>query len=349
MGRRRTKDPDLPPRLHRKARGRKVYYYYVTSTTPRRWIPLGTDKRQALAEYARLEAADSAAPAGTFAALLDQYIAEGMGHLAQATCRSYRKMAPRLREVFGHVRPDKITPHHVYQYHEKRAAQAPTMAQREVALLGAVLAFAVRWGGWGVHRNPVREVRLKKRRARDRYVTDAEYLAIRQAGGEVVRVVMDLTYITGGRKAQILALPRANVTTEGLWLDPAKNGTRNLYEWTPELREAVDRALALPGLPSATYLITNRRGQAYSPNGFESLFQRAKKAAGITDVRYHDLRAKAATDYAERGHDAVALLAHRDPKTSEIYLRDKQPNRLAGNTPVRGKRKDDDGTGEGEL
>lgn len=348
MGRKRSRDTDLPPRLHRKRRGQKVYFYYVTSTTPRRWVPLGTDKRKALAEYARLEAADSAAIAGTFAALLDLYLAQGMTHLAAATQRSYQKMAPALRQVFGHVQASKITPHHIYQYHERRAAQAPTMARREVALMGAVMAFGVRWGGWGLSQNPVREVRLPKKRARDRYVTDAEYLAIWHAAPELVRVVMDLTYVTAARKSQVLALPRANVTDEGVWIDPAKNGKLNLYHWTPELREVINRALALPGLPSATYVISNKRGQPYTPNGFESMFQRAKRTAGVEDMRYHDLRAKAATDYDQRGEDAVKLLAHRNPKTSETYLRDKRPNRLKGNASVQGKGGSEEG-GSGEL
>jgi hypothetical protein len=51
MGRKRTRDFDLPPRMARKG----AALYYVTNERPRRWIPLGTDLNRARRTWADLE------------------------------------------------------------------------------------------------------------------------------------------------------------------------------------------------------------------------------------------------------------------------------------------------------
>lgn len=52
MGRNRTKDLDLPPRMYR----RGACFYYVSNTLPRKWIALGDDLEVARVRWAKLEA-----------------------------------------------------------------------------------------------------------------------------------------------------------------------------------------------------------------------------------------------------------------------------------------------------
>ncbi len=54
MSRPRVVDPELPPRLRRKGGA----YYYVTKTRPAKWIPLGSDRGEALQLYTKIAAAD---------------------------------------------------------------------------------------------------------------------------------------------------------------------------------------------------------------------------------------------------------------------------------------------------
>ena len=51
MGRKRTTHRDLPKGMTKKGK----YYYHVTTTTPRKWTPLGADRALALMAWARLE------------------------------------------------------------------------------------------------------------------------------------------------------------------------------------------------------------------------------------------------------------------------------------------------------
>lgn len=59
MSRPRKVDPDLPPRLRRKGGA----FYYVTKARPPKWIPLGSNRDEALKLHARLAAADTHATA----------------------------------------------------------------------------------------------------------------------------------------------------------------------------------------------------------------------------------------------------------------------------------------------
>jgi integrase len=75
-------------------------------------------------------------------------------------------------------------------------------------------------------------------------------------------------------------------------------------------------------------LFCTRKGQPYTVDGFNSIWQRKMRKALEEDVlaeRFtdHDIRAKTGSD-AEEAH-AVKLLAHDDPKTTKRYYRRQTP------------------------
>ena len=75
------------------------------------------------------------------------------------------------------------------------------------------------------------------------------------------------------------------------------------------------------------YLFCTRKGQPYSEDGFDSIWQRTarkavKKRAEFVRFRFNDIRHKAATD-PERDHGrefARRLLVHADQRTTAIYV-----------------------------
>lgn len=64
MGRRRSSNHDLPPRMHREG----GQFYYVTGTRPRKWIPLGADVNEVRRQWAILEGEAEDPSDRTFAA-----------------------------------------------------------------------------------------------------------------------------------------------------------------------------------------------------------------------------------------------------------------------------------------
>ncbi|MBY0576944.1 MAG: hypothetical protein K2P67_10180 [Gallionellaceae bacterium] len=121
---------------------------------------------------------------------------------------------------------------------------------------------------------------------------------------------------------------------DGIHITPRKTenttGKRVIYEWTDELRAAVELAKTARPVISP-YLFCNRRGECYvDREGFshswDSMWQRfmdrivmeTKVEARFTE---HDLRTKCASD-ADTLEHARALLAHADGLTTErIYRR----------------------------
>ena len=75
----------------------------------------------------------------------------------------------------------------------------------------------------------------------------------------------------------------------------------NITGWTPRLRAAIDLALSQhPKKVPIMHLICNTKGQKITESAFDSAWQRFRKAmdkAGIEPFKFHDLKAKGASDF----------------------------------------------------
>ena len=63
MGRKPTKNLNLPPRMRARVRGTKTWYYYDAGGKPRREIPLGNDYPLAVRQWSELEHERPSSPA----------------------------------------------------------------------------------------------------------------------------------------------------------------------------------------------------------------------------------------------------------------------------------------------
>lgn len=62
--------------------------------------------------------------------------------------------------------------------------------------------------------NPCRGVKGNKEKGRDRYVSDAEYVAVWEAANPMLRNIMNLLLNTGQRPADILKMKRAEYSRQ---------------------------------------------------------------------------------------------------------------------------------------
>lgn len=177
MGRRRTINHGLPPGLHMK--GERCYR--VTSTAPRKWTPLGINRARALLDWARMEGTEPDPAVRTFDVVSQRYEREVMPTKAARTQRDNLKELDNLRAVFGQMLIDAIKPYHVRGYLDERGQAAKARANREKALLSHLFNKAREWG-YTDATNPCQGVRGFPESGRDRYVTDAEFLARSQQG-----------------------------------------------------------------------------------------------------------------------------------------------------------------------
>ncbi len=307
MGRRRTKDLDLPPRMARKG----ACFYYVPSTGDRKWEPLGPDKAKALLKWAENEGRGGSR---TIQDAWMRYEAFHLPELSENTQRNYRVSAKAILKYFGNAPANGVTSQHIGDYldrHPKKAA-----ANAHVVLLSVLFEKMRRWG-W-TENNPTR-VKKNPARRRGRYLTDEEFLRLRASARPLVLAVMDLCYLTASRQSDILKIKHSDIREDGLHITQKKTGAKQVYEITPELKAALDRAKALR--ESIVYLICRRDGEAYTQPQFQKMWTADFKKAAVENVVFHDIRGKAATDAKRKGLDYQGLLGHTRRDMSDSYIR----------------------------
>lgn len=311
VGRRRQTRLELPPRLYAKGGA----YYHVSKNTPRKWTALGSDLPRARLKWAELE--NMPVGGDSVRGLIDRFEAGHMDAYAKNTHYAYTRHFIKLREVFGTMRPDDVTPQHIARYLDLHPAKI--LANHQIAALGTVFERAMRWGL--MKTNPCRGIRKNPEHARRRYLTDAELAAIRAEAGDVLRIAIDLAYLTGMRQGDICRVKLADCRDDGIYLEQQKTGKRQVFVWNDDLRAVVAAAKALPRPVRGLHLLCTRRGAAYSPTTIRWLWSKATTAAGVLDAHFHDIRGKAATDAKAQGMDYKRLLGHASQAMSDRYVK----------------------------
>lgn len=331
-----------------------AYYYQVPPGLEALWddkkqFRLGSSLPEAYKVWA--ERVDSPEKARTVGQLLERYAIEVIPTKAVTTQTGNALQLVELRRRFGKIALTAVKPRHVYEYVDKRKSKtgegkARIAAHREIEVLSHAFTKAVEWGY--IDRHPFKgEVRLEGEPPRDRYVEDweiVECLALpskRKKGSVLaIQAYMRLKLMTGMARGDLLRLEAQHLQDDGVHIQRHKtaksSGKRTIYEWTPELRAAVDLAKAVrPAL--SPFLFAKRDGKGYvdeetgEAHGWDSMWQRFMDRVLVetkVKVRFteHDLRAKCASDADSLEH-ARALLSHVDARTTaQIYRR--KPERV---------------------
>lgn len=348
MPRKRNKENEGLPARWKAEHG--AYFYQVPPGLEDRWdgkkkFRLGASLPEAYAEWAkRLEVVDVAR---TISTLLDRYALEVVPTKGVRTQVENNRAIRNLRAVFGAMALTAIQPQHIYKYVDTRR-KTRIAANRAVDVLSHAFTKAVEWGC--IARHPFKgEVRLEGEKPRTRYVEDWELIEVlaldskRKKGSVLMlQAYIRLKLLTGLRRGDLLRLRSADMkNADGMHVTPHKTenstGKRQIYEWTPELRQAVDTALSVRPVDISPWLFCTRKGECYinekkgTASGWDSVWQRfMERVETETTIKdrftEHDLRAKCASD-AETLEHARALLAHADSRvTDRIYRR--KPERV---------------------
>lgn len=201
----------------------------------------------------------------------------------------------------------------------------PASVAREMSLLKSVFRAArVDWG-W-MQDDPMEDVRTPaKHAARDRRVSDDELWRMRCALGwpEDVRpatlsaevALMALLAVeTAMRSGEMCGLTWGQVHLSERWLrlDLTKNGTARDV---PLSARAVELIQLLPKGRKADPLFT------VSDASRDALWRKARKAAGIDDLHFHDLRHEAVTRLARKLDvlDLARMTGHQDLRMLRRY------------------------------
>ncbi len=301
--------------------------HYHVSGSPQQWVPLGTDYAAALVKWAEIEGAEAPVTVTTFRAIWERYAREVVPAKAPATQRDNLRESVNLLKVFGNAHINAIQPQHVRRYVDLRSKKARVRAAREKALLSHVFNKAREWGLTD-RANPCAGLRLQGSK-RKRYLTDSEFHAIWTKACEPLRDAMDLAYLTGQRPSDVLKMRRTDIRDGALWVRQRKTGTPLRIDIVDDLAAVIDRCTrrAAAHAVQPLHLVQTERGQPVSYRALADRFDKARKAAGINDCQFRDIRAKTATDIGNLAH-AQKLLGHKSRSMTEIYTRDRVGERV---------------------
>lgn len=296
-----------PPRFYRRG---PTYYHVSRDGTV--WTKLSRDYDEAIGLWREVERGSR----HTFAALIDRYLDKmpDLG-LAPKTMRDYRMNAEVLRDVFGHMPPNDIRPSDIARYLDEHPHA--TAANRQIALCSIIMGYGLRYDL--IDRNVCLGVKRRKLKRRNRYITTAEFDAIKGAAGRLAPVV-DLAYLTAIRKGDMLRLTWDDVTPEGLVVRVAKTDGNLLVRYSDRLASTLK---CLQNASRGRTIVQTAKGLGYSATGFDSVWQRIRAKSGVVDIHWHDIRGTALTDL-ERTHgigEAKKLAAHANQSMTEAYVR----------------------------
>jgi integrase len=282
----------------------------------------------------------------TFGELIDLYLAEGVSHKKPSTLKADRgRIEHHLRPLLGKLRADRLTRADVERMRnavtagktaeriedggKRRAGSIATggkgAAAQCVALVSAIYAFAIGRGlcsdnpAQGVKKAPVRRVERFLSEAEIARLAEALDAEARQSGNPYPSAAIKLLLLTGCRKGEILNLRWEHVDFERecLRLPDSKTGAKVVYLNAPA------RALLqeLPRMAGDPRVIPPLRGASAGP-AIDKVWSRVRKAAGLSDVRLHDLRHSFASVGAAGGLSLPiigALLGHKHATTTARY------------------------------
>ena len=199
-------------------------------------------------------------------------------------------------------------------------------ANAALTTLRAAFNFGIRRGVR--HDNPTHGVRKFPEKKLDRFLSPAELgrlgevLAAADALGvenPYALAAIRLLLLSGCRRGEILTLKRSYVDTYNrcFRLPDSKTGAKIVH-----IGDAVLQIIEqLPPVPGNDHVLPGEGGEGHLVN-LQRVWVRIRAAAGLGDVRIHDLRHAFASIGAVGGHSLLiigALLGHKSTQTTERY------------------------------
>ena len=198
----------------------------------------------------------------------------------------------QLLPSFGSLRLDHIGPRHVEKWFDAYSKVAPGGANMTLQTLRRIMKFAVASGHIGS--DPTRGVKRNRRPALTRFLSRQEITRLYEALDSMVAKrpsyrpqadMIRLLLLTGCRRGEITRLRWCEVHSASLRLIDAKTGPREVW-----LSTAAQALIERQPRAGAAWVFPSPRNSSRPCGNEIGLWYRARREAGIEDVRLHDLR-----------------------------------------------------------
>ncbi len=271
---------------------------------------------------------------------IDRYLLEILPSKSEGTQNAYSGQLDYWKREFGSRKLADITPTLISQSRDELAAEniakpgkpkkyrGPATVNRYLEALRSIYSTVVKQWHW-LPDTPMRAVaKLKEPRGRTRFLSETELkvllTACKEARESALYVAVLLAVTTGARKGNIMHLRWEQIDFDKAvcHIPKTKNGDPMMLPLVPEVlallkaRREQGGAIRLQGLVFPSKVSDKR------PVLIEAAWRAAKNRAGITNLRFHDLRHTAASFLAMNGASLPEIgnvLGHRSAQSTHRY------------------------------
>ena len=260
----------------------------------------------------------------TFAEIIERYIIEVLPTMRGGKADFIRLKALARRPI-AKLNMVALTPQKIAQHRDERLKEiAPATVIRELSYFSSIITYARK--EWGINiNNPVALVaRPKNPQGRSRILdaaeTNALFEALRPTGRRSIWMLplVRLALETAMRRSELLGLrwEHIDLGRRTIFLRLTKNGTSRIVP------------LSTHAIQILTEIPSNIDGRVFpvSHEVVSQAFNRARKQAGVKDIRFHDLRHMAITKLAEKLPNLIELSAVSGHKSLAMLKRYYHPN-----------------------
>lgn len=363
MGRKPTRNSNLPRGMRARHRPSGTYYYVeVWKDGVRKEVPVGSDYTEAIRKWGELTEAPTIGERITFRKVAERYVREVLPKKEPRTREDNLDELAMLYQFFDKppVALDAIKPVHIRQYLDWRvestiermkaknvtrvkagrdALPVPpnaghVRANREKALFSHIWNFA-RNKGLTEKENPCRGIEGHEETGRDVYVEDEVYELVRGCAEDWLADLITLAYLLGQRPADSRKVTRADIKEGAVWVKQNKTKAKLRVFVEGELKEVLDRIDARNKAAKVATIGPDAKLFPKTEYEYRGAFDRARDAAvekrpdlaaQIREYQFRDLRAKALTDKEEREGMRAAqdLSGHTTEAMTRHYVRNRK-------------------------
>jgi len=256
--------------------------------------------------------------------------------ISDKTKRDYKDLLRLYLDGIKGKRLSAIERNQIKAIHAKTTKKSAAQADRVVAVVSAVYTFMLaheKFSGL----NPAARIQKNPAPSRDRFLQADEltpfFKALSESTNEIMRDFFLLALLTGARRANVSAMRWADIDlAAGVWrIAKTKNGTPQTVTLSPEAvtvlksRKAGGGEYVFPGDGKTKHIVEPKKA-----------WSTLLKAAGIENLRIHDLRRTLGSWQARTGASLPIIgksLNHKTHQATAIYARlDLDPVRQSVNT-----------------
>jgi integrase len=265
--------------------------------------------------------------APTMADLCQRFDEEHVSKKRPSTAADYRSLVKNdILPALKHHKVAEVTFSDVDALHRRITKRAPYRANRAMAVMSKMFTLAMRWD-WRTD-NPTRGIEWNHEEKRERYLAGDELGRLTSAltthpdrqAANIIRLLL----LTGARRGEVLSAKWEQFDlTAGIWTKPSAHTKQKKVHRTPLLapaRQLLSEIYA-DAEDDAEFVFPGRSEEGRRTQ-IKKDWKAICKAAGLKDVRIHDLRHSYASILVSSGLSLPiigALLGHTQPQTTARY------------------------------